>query len=654
VDRRQADLSDSGHVLTGQKWERCHSRGYPGSVTVEQLTSGVFRVIDTCNVYVIRSGVAGTSGIAIDFGSGAVLDHLAEMEVSHLTHVLMTHHHRDQGQGLPRAVEAGIEVWVPPVEVELFTQADELWHTRRIANDYQLGSDRQSLLASVPVTGTVPEYRSVDFGGVTVRTRPTPGHTPGSVSYLVDRGDERLAFSGDLIYGPGKVWSMMSMQWTYTGNEGPAMTMTSALLMQDERPDVLLPSHGEPMHDPDAALTQLFDHLQDYVDSRMPEGVTDVRQRLDNPFRAISDHLLINTSAESNSYVLLSETGNALVIDYGYDMASWYPLGGPRASQRPWLESIPALKRHYGVTRVEVAVPTHYHDDHCAGMNLLREVEGTEIWVPANVAPIMADPLRYDLPCQWFDPIPADRVLDLGQRIKWREYELTTYALPGHTLYAAAIEFEVDGMRVLATGDQHNARKGSGTRRDLLNYQYRNLVALDDFTDGAELYRTITPDLMITGHWSAHISDDGLLGRLADAGRHFTEQHRALLPLDELNMPLTGQFARIVPYFQQVQPGERVTLRVEVMNPSDTATDAVVELVGPVGWRVAVDPVRLRLLAGQVCTGELEFTVPAEAVPGRRAVLGIDVTIGPLRLGQHAEALVLVTEPALVAQAESG
>ena len=100
---------------------------------------------------------------------------------------------------------------------------------------------------------------------------------------------------------------------------------------------------------------------------------------------------------------------------------------------------------------------THYHDDHIAGFNLLRDVEGTEVWLPENVAPIMADPMRTDLPCQWFEPIPADRVLPLGSTVRWREYEIVTHELPGHTLYAAAFEFEVDGVRVLATGDQQTA-----------------------------------------------------------------------------------------------------------------------------------------------------------------------------------------------------
>ena len=51
---------------------------------------------DSCNVYVLCSG---REAVLVDFGSGDVLDHLAEMDVERITDVLMTHHHRDQGQG---------------------------------------------------------------------------------------------------------------------------------------------------------------------------------------------------------------------------------------------------------------------------------------------------------------------------------------------------------------------------------------------------------------------------------------------------------------------------------------------------------------------------------------------------------------------------
>ena len=87
--------------------------------------------------------------------------------------------------------------------------------------------------------------------------------------------------------------------------------------------------------------------------------------------------------------MLLSDSGSALVIDYGYDFTTLPPSGTDRSSRRPWLASLPILKREYGIDRVEVAIPTHYHDDHVAGFNLLRDVEGTEIWAAEIMTPML-------------------------------------------------------------------------------------------------------------------------------------------------------------------------------------------------------------------------------------------------------------------------
>lgn len=607
-----------------------------------EVVDGVFAIDDTCTVYLIRSAGPGSTGICIDFGSGRVLELLESLEVSRITHVLMTHHHRDQGQGLPRAVEAGIQIWVPPVEIELFAEVDEFWQGRRVWNDYQMRSDRQSLLAPVPVAGTVPEYRSRDFGGIEIYTRPTPGHTTGSVSYLINRDGTRLAFTGDLIHAPGKVWSLMSTQWTYTGNEGPAMTMISAIRMQQERPDLLLPSHGEPITDPDAALGALVENLQAYVDSRRLTGSMDIVDRLEDPFRRITEHLLVNTSSESRSYVLLSESGAAMIIDYGYDQTTWYPLGGERASQRPWLESLPALRRHYGVTMIETAVATHYHDDHCAALNLLREVEGSKIWLPENVAPIMVEPLRYDLPCQWFEPIPADRILPLQVPISWHEYEITVHPLPGHTRYAAAYEFQVDGVRVLATGDQQEALGDDALdRRHLLNYEYRNLTAMSDFVESAALYRRLGTELLITGHWPERWVDDGLLDGLDRAAATAETLHQSLLPNQAPHWPTSSSFVRLTPYWRRARPGETLVYDIEVDNPYDEPVTATFQLTAP-QWQLSEPEIEVPVAPRESGVTSIKLVVPETAGP-HRIPIAVDTTIGPLRLGQHAEAIIVVS-----------
>lgn len=606
----------------------------------------MFRFRDTCNVYVIRAEppvevrgdapAAERTAVLVDFGSGEVLDHLEEMGVDRVTDVLMTHHHRDQGQGLPRAVAAGIAIHVPEVEQDLFARVDEMWGARSVVNDYNLRQDRFSILEPVPIAGTVPEYRRADYHGVQVEVHPTPGHTTGSVTYVVERDGRRLGFTGDLIYAPGKVWSLAATQWSYTENEGAAMTVLSCYLLLREGLTLLLPSHGEPMDDPIPALETLAIRMQHYVDLRRPYP-WELRARLHAPYVAVTEHLLLNTSSNSCSYVLLSESGAALLIDYGYDMSTGLPPGTDRAARRPWLASLPSLRKQHGVGDIEVALTTHYHDDHVAGLNLLRAVEGTQVWSPANVAPILADPGREDLPCQWFDPIPSDRVLPLGETFTWREYEITVHELPGHTLYAAAYELVVDGVRVLVTGDQQEGLGVPGERRDILNYQYRNRFRIEDYRRSAALYRRLAPGVIVTGHWEPRWVDRAYLDMLTEEAEELVDIHHYLLPLGEIDVGADSVLARIAPYRSQAVAGADQAFTVTVRNPHGSHERARVELVLPEGWRVRPDAVEVDLAPG--AEQQVTFQV-AVGQPQRRAVLAADVTIGPLRLGQHAEAVV--------------
>ena len=113
---------------------------------------------------------------------------------------------------------------------------------------------------------------------------------------------------------------------------------------------------------------------------------------LAEPYVELTQHLLHNRTADAYTYVLVSERRRALFLDFGYDFITGYPAGTGRSTRRPWLYTIDRLKRERDIASVDVVIPTHYHDDHVAGMNLLREVEGTQVWVPENFADVMERP----------------------------------------------------------------------------------------------------------------------------------------------------------------------------------------------------------------------------------------------------------------------
>ena len=76
-----------------------------------QVEPNIFCYADGVNVYLLRRE---REAILVDFGSGDILDRLADYGVDRVTDVLVTHHHRDAVQGLARARAAGIRIWVVP------------------------------------------------------------------------------------------------------------------------------------------------------------------------------------------------------------------------------------------------------------------------------------------------------------------------------------------------------------------------------------------------------------------------------------------------------------------------------------------------------------------------------------------------------------
>ena len=596
----------------------------------------IFR--DTCNVYVLSSG---REAVLIDFGSGDVLDHLAAIGVERVTDVLMTHHHRDQGQGLARAVQAGIRIWAPHTEQDLFHSVDAHWQAREVFNNYNVRQDRFSLLESVPVTGTLLDYETRLFGAHSITVIPTPGHTTGSVSFLIELNGQRILFSGDLIYGPGKVVSLAATQWTYNGAEGVAAGIASLLDLQDHQIDWLLPSHGDPIDHPKEAIASLVERFWELLQRRKQNPR--LFQLREKPYEQIvpagedgggTPHLLMHRASMANMYVLLSESGKALFIDFGYDFVTGIAAGSDRASRRPWLYTLPALKEQFGVRKIDVVLPTHYHDDHVAGCNVLRRVEGTQVWAAENFADILEHPARFDLPCLWYDPIPVDRHLPLGQPISWEEYTLTLHPLPGHTRYAVAVEFEVDGLRVLATGDQYQGDDGLAW-----NYVYQNRYAIGDYVATAKLYQRLQPDLILSGHWQPLRVTPEYLQKIAADADALHRLHRELLP-ERPDLGAEGFLARISPYQVTVPAGETISFAIEIRNPFPRSEEAVLRVVAPRGWEVEPAEQRLQIEGVQ----QLTFTVTPTGPAVRRARVAVDVTIASQRFGQQAEALVTLLD----------
>lgn len=602
---------------------------------MRQLSDSLFVHTDTCNVYVLKSG---HRAVLIDFGDGSVLDHLGGIGVTEVTDVLMTDHHRDQAQGLPRLFDplgtgTATRLHVPETLQELFQHVDRVWLARDVFDNYLGATDRFSLLEPVAVDDVLRDYDTLDLNGFRIEVVPTPGHTLGASSLAVEVDGRRVMFTGDLLYGDGRLWSLATTQYGYNDAMGAVGTLFSLRDVRDHNPDVLWPAHGPAIENPAAAMDRLEGLLWELLHLRGQDG--GIREMMDEPIRELTPHLLWHWAAQAHNYFLVSKTGKALMIDAGYNA----PLVAPNY-QRHYRRAIDHAWRHLrplGIKTVEVVLLTHYHDDHVCAIPNYKRRHGSEVWAAENFADLLRRPERYDVPCLWFDSLPVDRELPLGEWIAWEEYKFRLLPIPGHTLYAVMIEFEVDGKRVLATGDQQS------TALVLDNYVYKNRFRHFDYVDSATNYLEIQPDLIISGHWPPHWVEKDFLEKNLDLGKQLQRLHEDLLPLDEIDLGAEHAAAFIRPYQVEAEPGEAITIEVEARNPLPERATIILEFVGPEGW--TAEPARIEREAepGAWFTVTMRVTPAKETV--RRARIAVDMTAGDRRLGQVTEALVNVGVP---------
>lgn len=139
------------------------------------------------NTYIL-SGACNNDCIVIDPGAKApVLDYLNKNSLN-CTHILLTHGHFDHIMGVAGLKQqTGAKVMIHMAEAGAL-ENDKL----------NLGAFSGIAIEHCEVDTKLTDGMEFDAAGIHIRVMHTPGHSPGSVCYILE--DERLIFTGDLIF----------------------------------------------------------------------------------------------------------------------------------------------------------------------------------------------------------------------------------------------------------------------------------------------------------------------------------------------------------------------------------------------------------------------------------------------------------------------
>jgi glyoxylase-like metal-dependent hydrolase (beta-lactamase superfamily II) len=177
------------------------------------------------NVYVLRDK---STGDAVLLDAANEHDRLLELcRRLNVREVLETHGHWDHIQAVPQLRDAGYSVRVTPEDAQMLPSYDELLEDDSV----------------------------ITVGRLRLHTIHTPGHTPGSMCFVVEGSP--ILFSGDTLFpgGPGNT--------KFEGGDFPTIirSIDARLFAKLDPKTIVLPGHG--------AATTIGDerpHLKEWVD----------------------------------------------------------------------------------------------------------------------------------------------------------------------------------------------------------------------------------------------------------------------------------------------------------------------------------------------------------------------------------------------------
>jgi glyoxylase-like metal-dependent hydrolase (beta-lactamase superfamily II) len=617
-----------------------------------RLSNHLYRFTDTCNVYLLADG---ESGLLIDAASGAVLDCLHDTGVRRIEWVLHTHHHRDQCWGTPRLRDHGARVAVPEYERHLFDRAEVFWQNRRTFDNY---NDRNTFFTvgeDVAIDAVLEDYETFTWRGYAFFVLPAKGHTLGSSALLVQVDGQLLAFTGDLLAAGGKLYQLHAMEYTYGCMEGVLFTLQSIQALRKRGLKLCLPAHGEPITDVAGDINRLERRLMDCVrlgrgmrvagrDS-IPETVFLPEPRL----IPLSLHLLWGGSWTcSNFYVILSESGKALFVDYGNAFWAHMHMGpdhdGPE-SMRFVEHHLDELREDHGVTHYDVVIPTHIHDDHTCGIPYLQRHHGTKCWALDEVAQVLADPAAWaSTPCTFPKPIRIDRLLHDGERFAWEEYEFEIHFAPGQTEFHSVYAAMIDGRKVAFTGDNYFlAEVAAAGKIEMMPFQttvLRNSFQLAMHRRCAGVMRKLAPELICPGHRDVLPCFKKDIDAYCDFIARKEQVFRELVdePADHF---IDLFWVRLLPYVAVVHLGQELTYRLLVRNNLGRPVTYAARLLPPPGWERSAERGIVELAASARGEIRLRARAPARG-DGVRRLMTAEVWIDGRNQGPISEALVTV------------
>ncbi|MGD0093239.1 MAG: MBL fold metallo-hydrolase [Planctomycetota bacterium] len=605
-----------------------------------QIQPGLFVWTDTCNVYVLKDGDAA---LLVDLGDGSVLGHLKDLGVARVEWVLFTHHHREQCQGYPRLKEWNAKVGGPESERALFERPASFRKMHPNLGDAFTVHGASYVRPPAEPVLLDRGFKAMDdfyWHGNEIRCVDTRGNSPGSMSYLLKRGDSWLAFSGDVMLDGARMHTWFDTEWDYGFGAGIFALHNSASLLECYSPALLLPAHGPAVKDPRGQLREYQKKLRKlagllvrgYEEKTYAASTQDVVSKPTSVphLWQVTPHLYKFKGPDfwPNFTLLLADSGHALAVDCGL-------------FDKPFLDrTLTLAKERLGLKQIDAVIVTHMHGDHALEAPHLREKWGAKLWTLAEVAEQFQFPERFDYAAAiqsygtGIESIVFDRTFQRHETFDWEGYKLTVDWMPGQTEFALCLQGMIDGRRVAFTGDNVFGDPASPTQTGHEAMVARTSGILEEgYIYAAEYLYALKPDLLIGGHSFVMDQPRELIKRFRHWAYAMRESFQELSSKDDYRYWFDPYWVRAEPYRVTAAPGQAVDLKLRLRNFSAQRQRCEIALHTPPG--ITAEPAAVEGAVEPESTLKLPLRLrcAAAAQPGVH-IVPLDMTIDGQRYGE--------------------
>ena len=596
---------------------------------------------DTCNVYILRDGDAA---LLIDLGDGEVLKGLEQIGVKYVEWVLFTHHHREQCQGIHRIDRSRTKVAAPQAEQEQLETPSEFrkWHPK-LGDQFSVYGASYVRPPQHPIRldSVLADDETFRWRGYEIQCLDTPGHSPGSMTYVIRRDGKSAAFTGGVIHDGAKMNTWFDTEWDYGFAKGVDTLLISVERLIKQRLDLALPSHGPVIHNPREQLAEYRDKLTrfraDYIRGYPVFKTTEEdRDPVSQPTKVplisqVTPHLykLSHKTQGTNFAIIISDSGHGLILDAGLFPESMLD------------EIVLGLREHMGLKQIDAFWISHMHGDHFLLGPTLKRKYGAQAWTLDRIADKCENPRRYDYAAlvsaygDGFDGMKIDKSFRDGEAIEWEDYKIQVDWMPGQTEFGCCLWLELDGKRIAFTGDNLFGNPSDENQNGHEAVVARNSAIFEEgYLLGSRYLKELKPDIVMGSHSYVMPEPAAFLGRYHDWSQRIITLYKDLLPGKDYEYLFDPYWVSAYPYRVDMSEADEQQVTVTIRNFRAAPQRHRVSLQLPAGIRAEPPVLKGVVNAESRRSFPVKLTIDRSAAQPGLQIVPFDITLDDHRYGQ--------------------